>query len=1366
MNEQKATLAGRSSQQQALRSANSFPAIPKAKPLSGNWPQGAQAYLASYSQARLWFLQQLQPGLTAYHLPALWRLAGDLDISALEFALAALIDRHPTLRSSFRLVGAEVLQILLPPTPFTLTVEPLGDRDPEAVIDSWFKHESSIPFDLSSGLLVRARLLVVESKKHLLLFNHHHIASDGWSRSILASDLLELYDAHHGSRSAQLKQLTVQYQDYVVWQRKFLTGRRLQKLNNYWSAALTHLEPLELPYDHPRPVKRSYQGASLFFNIEPLLLEPFEQLCCLEGATLQIGLLALLALLLHRYSHQDDFAIGVPVWGRNHPDLEPLIGFFTNTLPIRIRFSPELSFRQLLAQVQATSIDAYDHQEFPFELMLEALNLERDSSRNHLVQVFLHLIEQPEGYLRNLDGLEIETLSSTNDSSKYDLEFILQRTEDGGVHAKLVYSINLFDADRIERLCSHLITLMTSALQAPDARAVTLNLLPEVELEQIDSWQKGPRIDIPDLLVHQLFEQQVERTPSATAVIFEDQQITYAELNSRANQLAHHLIELGVGPELIVGVCLERSVELVLSLLAILKAGGAYLPLDPEWPEERLAFVLEDSAPLALFVNGRTLDSSRVLASSVHMINIDADATPWPEVNSSNPVPESLGLQVNNLAYVIYTSGSTGMPKGVMNEHQGVVNRLLWMQAAYRLGSNDAVLQKTPYSFDVSVWEFFWTLHAGARLVIASPEGHKDPIYLLNTIISKGITTLHFVPSMLKAFLSYHCNDIPEALRMVFCSGEALPVGLVDDFYARFPACKLHNLYGPTEAAVDVTAWDCSQGHPSSYTIPIGRPIANSNIYVLDSHGSPVPVGVTGELCIGGVQVSRGYLSRDELTAERFITDPFASGPDSKMFKSGDLARWLPNGNLEYIGRSDFQIKLRGFRIELGEIEANLLKHPCVSQSVVMLRQEDPANPRIIAYWLKASGKSTSAENLRGFLVERIPIYSVPSAFVELEVLPLTSSGKVDRKALPVPSFSGDLQQRLLPTTDLEIKLHAIWAEVLGHAEFGCDDNFWRMGGHSLAAASLIVHIEKSLGREVTWEIVYRHPTITQQIAWFLDQDLVAPRHLVTLQPDGSRPPLYIVHGWGGRVGSFTDLSRALAPDRPVLGLQASPDGAPPPPGASVVQMTQAYADEIMAAHRGGPIHLMGYSAGGWYAYAVAAALLQRKAQVGVVAVLDSQVTVQIDPRLGLALLTLKILSRVRGEQRQVQRDFRWSYLKTWLITLSSMTGLYLGVRLPTPQRLAARIRGAASPLGRGEPYVQLLISGYRPPRLPLVVDLFSPQGHLQLSRKLWSFYALGGVRSWPLFAHHSDFEKPELVEQLATAVENALISMESAHLS
>ena len=1368
MNEQEVAIAERLSYKQAHKSAETSPVIPIAEPLPGDWPQGAQAFPASYAQSRLWFLHQLQSDLTAYHLPALWRLSGNLDLKALRLALADLIERHPTLRTSFCLQGSEVVQIIHPPASFPLDAEPLGDRNPDAVIEQWLEQERTTPFDLASGQLLRARLLAVDHQHHLLLLNHHHIASDGWSRSVLVRDLTALYNARLTGQASELAPLQVQYHDYAAWQRQRLSGDRLQSLKDYWIPQLTGLEPLELPSDHPRPATPSHRGASVAFQITPELLAPFEQLCRLEGATLQMGLLALLALLLHRYSRQEDFAIGVPIWGRNHPDLEPLIGFFINTLPVRTRFTPEQSFRELLQQVKASSLAAYDHQELPFEKMVEALNLPRDTSRNPLVQVMLQLIELPEASLQSLEALAFESLECGPSGAKVDLEFFIRRAGQDGLSGEVVYAAELFDGRRIERINSHLLTLLASALEAPDAPADSLLLLPEGERRQIDAWQTGPHMALPELCLHQLFEQQVERTPDAIALIFENQQLTYAELNSRANRLARHLIDLGVGPDCLVAVGLERSIEIVVALLAILKAGGAYLPLDPSYPQARLASILQDSAPIALLVHGSTRNLLGGLTAAVPVVDLDASDQPWKALAYTNIDPIALGLCTHHLAYLIYTSGSTGRPKGVMNEHRGIVNRLLWMQDAYGLGADDAVLQKTPFSFDVSVWEFFWPLLAGARLVIARPGGHRDPRYLGEVIDHQRITTLHFVPSMLQGFLEHPFSNGCTHIRRVICSGEALSAALVKRFHRLLPTSALHNLYGPTEAAVDVTAWDCAQQIPASGLIPIGRPIANIRMYVLDSQGSPTPAGNSGELFIGGCQLARGYRNRPDLTAERFIADPFAAEPAARMYRTGDLARWLPDGNLEFLGRADFQIKLRGFRIEPGEIEAHLHAYPAVAQAVVLLRHDDPNNPRLIAYWVAHASPPTtpsvSSEQLRAFLAERLPDFMVPAALLQLQALPLTPNGKLDRKALPAPYFTGDLEQRVEPSTDVERQLHGIWAEVLGHSEFGCHDNFWRLGGHSLAAASLIVHIEKRIGKAVTWEVIYRYPTISEQTAWLLDRDQIAPRHLVTLQPHGSRPPLYIVHGWGGRVGSFTDLSRALAPDRPVLGLQASPDGGGPPPGTSVAQMTQDYADEIIAAHRGGPIHLMGHSAGGWYAYAVAAALLKRQAQVGVVAVLDTDVRVQIDPRLGLALVTQKLRSGLRVEDRAAQGQFRWRHLKDWLNKINSTTGLYFGVRIPAPQRLAAWLRGTAPPLGRGEPYVQLLMMGYRPPRLPLVVDLFSPQAHLPMNNRLWRFYALGGVRCWPLFADHNDYEKPELAMQLATALENALISMEARH--
>jgi aspartate racemase len=1301
------------------------------------------AYQASFAQARLWFLHQLEPELKAYHLPAVWRLRGDLDVPALQRALEGLIERHLSLRTSFRLQGSEVIQIVHPEAPFALTAEALGEREPEEAIQEWLEEESRTPFDLTAGLLLRTRLLRVEDQHHLLLLNHHHIASDGWSQSVLARDLVELYNAGRINRDPGLPPLPVHYQDYAAWQRHHLSGERLQELNDYWIGQLRDLEPLELPSDHPRPATPSYRGESVCFQIEPALLEPFEELCRREGATLQMGLLAVVALLLHRYSRQDDFAIGIPIWGRNHPDLERLIGFFINTLPIRSRFSAEISFRELLNQVKTTSINAYDHQDLPFEQMVEALNLERDTSRNPLVQVMLQLIELQPPSLSNLDGLAVEPIQSSTTSSRLDLECFLRRDPDGGLNTTLVCATDLFCADRIQRLASHLLSLLASTLQAPDAPAASLNFLPETERQLIQSWQNGPTIDVPDLCVHQLFEQQVALTPDAIALIFEEQQLTYSQLNARAHQLAHQLIDLGVGPDVIVAVCLERSVELIVALLAILKAGGAYLPLDPAWPQERRTLLLTESGCAVL-----------ITADGAQRLHALAAATPAPALGP--------------LAYISYTSGSTGTPKGVAIEHQAIL-RLVDPINGFHLGNGAAVLQLAPVAFDAATLEIWGPLLHGGTLVLA-PAGTPSLAELAACLNQHRISTLWLTAGLFHAMVDAELDALA-AVPQVLAGGDVLNPASVQRLLAAFPSGHaLINGYGPTEG----TTFTCCQrlGSDAPLTtaeVPIGSPIANTTVRVLDPSGHPCPIGVPGELHIGGAGLARGYLNNPELTAEKFIPDPFSDDPSACLYKSGDLVSWNPDGTLAFHGRIDQQIKLRGFRIEPAEIEANLLAHPGVAQAAVVLRRDDPANPRLIAYWVAQQRDSSaaetsaadllSAEQLRTFLAERLPEFMLPAAFVVLDALPLTSNGKLDRRALPAPSLAGELSQRIAPSTDLERQLHALWAEVLGHSDFGITDNFWLVGGHSLAAAGLVIRIEREFGRAIPVEVVFSCPTISQEATWLMASSPHAPgHHLVILQPMGSRPPLHVVHGWGGRVGGFTNLARALAPHRPVLGLQASASGTPPE-GAGVIQLADAYAEEILSSHQGGPIHLMGYSAGGWYAYALATALLQRGAPLGMVAIIDTTATTRIHRRLGMALFSGQVGSRLlpalQGTLRPPTGQRRRRYAVDRLRSLNQIARLYLRMGLPGPNTIKDKLRGIAPP--PPDPYVQLLYDGYRPPRLPLRVDLFATPKQLPKVHALWSFYAQGGVCDWPLFDDHFDFIKPELASQLAQALETAL---------
>jgi amino acid adenylation domain-containing protein len=1357
-----------------------------------------QAFHASYAQTRLWFLHQLQPGLTAYHLPALWRLRGPLDHQALAQALKDLISRHPTLRTSFRLHGQELLQIVHPPAPLALPAEAPGDRDPEQVIRDWLQQEATTPFDLGAGLLLRARLLQVAADHHLLLINHHHIASDGWSCSVLASDLSALYNAHRNGLPSPLPPLAVHYQDYALWQRQRLSGSHLQALHDVWIDALQGLEPLELPVDHPRPATPSHRGASLSVRIDAERLAPFEQLCRAEGATLQMGLLALLALLLHRYSRQDDVAIGIPIWGRNHPDFEPLIGFFINTLPIRIRFRPALSFRQLLAQVRATSIAAYDHQELPFEQMVEALNLERDTSRNPLVQVMLQLSELPEASLEGLSGLAVEALPTPSTSAKLDLSFHLRRSADQGLRGSIIYATELFSADRIERLAAHLGTLLASAVEAPDAPAMALRLLPEAERQRIAAWQHGPRIALPDQGVQQRFAQQAARTPDAVALRVADQppdqHLSYRELNRRADALAQQLEAAGVGPEVIVGVCLPRAPDLIVALLAILKAGGAYLPLDPDWPPQRQRQLLQQAGA------GLLIDRE-----GQHALTAPVAATAPPPARP--------------LAYLCSTSGSTGTPKAVAITHPSIL-RLVDPINGFRLGPGSAVLHLAPVAFDAATLEIWGPLLNGGTLVLAPPEPPSlaDLAALLRR---QQITTLWLTAGLFHAMVDQELDALA-GVRQVLAGGDVLHPAAVRRLLAAFPeGHELINGYGPTEN----TTFTCCQRfrageHWSGADVPIGTPIAMTSVHLLEPGGQPCPIGVPGELHIGGAGLARGYHNNPEGTAERFIPDPFSPEPAARLYRSGDLASWTTEGRLAFHGRIDQQIKLRGFRIEPGEIEAHLLAHPAVAQAAVVLRRDDPAHPRLIAYWVPAlpaadhGGGATAAAagEFGAFLAERLPDVMVPSAFVPLETLPLTANGKLDRRALPAPSLAGDRADRRPPGTDLERQLHGLWAEVLGHDDFGITDNFFVIGGHSLAAARLLARIEQDLAIRLPLATIFHAPQI-QRMAELLQRsdqpEALGDPCLVPLQPAGEGPPLVVIHGYAGDVFCYTDFALALTPPRPVYGLQAQGlDGGER--HRSVEEMVRHYADLLERQWPDGPLHLLGQSAGGWYAWALASELLRRGRPLGTLVILDTGPTAALSRRLLGWLLLQRALQRLPGHLKQLRHSKRPANLLAFLRQRRDALALQLRRFQPGLPALQAQLRrwqaaaasheaaataeaatataatgadatAAASiatatatvtAAGAGtarhaaadqdleaeeSDYYDLLHQLYRPSPEPLRVELFTSRHEIRTKRRLWRALARAGVHDQQLFTEHHHFHDPAHAAALARAVSDCL---------
>ncbi len=1047
----------------------------------------------SFAQQRLWFLHQLHPTSAAYNLPATLRLEGELNAEALRLSFEHLVRRHEPLRTTFTPHQGDALQVIHPASRWELPrvdLSPLPEDTRHAEALRLAGQEALRPFDLTTGPLLRTTLLRLSEREHLLLVTQHHIVSDGWSIGVLVREVAALYESLQAGQEPRLPALPIQYADYAVWQREWLKGEPLQEQVDWWKKHLAGApHALELPTDRPRPPVQSSRGASLPVHLPAPLTEPLRALCQREGATPFMALLATFQLLLSRHSGQEDVLVGTPIANRTQGETEPLIGFFVNTLAMRARVRGHESFRALLAQVRASTLSAFEHQHLPFEKLVEELHPPRDLSRTPIVQVLFALQNAPASEPR-LPGLALQTLPTGSASSKYDLELYLSEAPDG-LRGSFVYNTDLFERATVERLAGHLQVLVEALTTQPDAPVSALPLLTGAERQQVLVEWNGARTPYPpDALIHTLIEEQARRTPGAVALRFEDTSLTYGELDARANQLAHHLRGLGVGPEVRVGVCLERSLELVVALLGTLKAGGAYVPLDPTYPPERLSWMFEDARPAVLLVQERLLPG--LPANAARVVCLDSG---WDEV-ARHPVrpPEPLATP-DNLAYVIFTSGSTGRPKGAMNTHRGVCNRLLWMRDAHGLGPGDTVLQKTPFSFDVSVWEFFCPLVVGARLVLARPGGHQDPAYLVRLITREEVTTLHFVPSMLQAFLEEPEVGRCTALRRVVCSGEALPVDLETRCLQRLPGVGLHNLYGPTETAVEVTFHAC-EPKEGQRSVPIGRPLANTSIRVLDAHLRPVPVGVAGELYIGGVQVGRGYLARPGLTAERFIPDPFAETPGARLYRTGDVARWLPDGELEYLGRNDFQVKVRGLRIELGEIESALEQHEAVQQAVVLAREDVPGDKRLVAYVVPTASVGLEPTELRAFLHQRLPEYMVPTALLVLQSLPLTPSGKVDRKALPAPDGTHLARSPYVaPRDEVERTLAGLWAQVLHVERVGVHDNFFSLGGDSLLGLRVVSQARQA-GLDVTIRQLLQFQTVAGLAA-----------AVGTLQQRGDEPP-------------------------------------------------------------------------------------------------------------------------------------------------------------------------------------------------------------------------------------------------------------------
>ena len=1053
-------------------------------------PRGEnQTFPLSFSQQRLWFLDQLEQNQAIYNVPGAVQIDGNLDVALLKQCFETIISRHEILRTHFELQGEEPKQVINPPTKLTIPITDL-ESQPQGAIEKQIQAEASKPFDLSQTPLMRVSLLRLHPQRHILLFILHHIVSDAWSRGVMLQEFTTLYNRLRQNETNRLPELPIQYADFAVWQRK--QDAKYSEQLSYWQQQLSPLPPpLELPYDYPRPEIQTFRGGQVKVTFPVELTKQLQTLSKQENVTLFMTLLAGWQILLSRYTQQTDIAVGSPIANRNRSEIEHLIGFFTNTLVLQTDLSVNPSFREVLQRVRETALGAYSHQEIPFEKLVEILQQKRDLSRSPLFQVLFAFHDVP--VLPNLPDLDLTLLDADSGTAKFDLSLLLRLDAKEGLVGILEYNSGLFAEETIARMRDHFQILLQQLVNHPEQGITDVSFLTAKEEEQFTDWNHTI-VAYRDRCVHELFSEQATKTPDQIAIIAGKHRLTYQTLNQSANQLAHYLQQQGIQAHDRVGISLGRNQFLAIAVLAVLKAGAAYVPLDPNYPQDRLAFMVEDSQAKIVLTQS---DLSEQLPQAGSKLELD---TQWENISQqSSDNPETTILS-DALAYIIYTSGSTGKPKGVAMPHRSLNNLIHWQREQSALGLK--TLQFASLSFDVSFQECFATWSSGGTLIMVSESERRDPDQLLATIQEQEIERL-FLPFVALSQLAESAQRqgfVPSSLQEVITAGEALQITpAIRSFFQNLPHCQLVNQYGPSETHV-VTAYPLS-GSPENWSPlpPIGRPVGNVQVYLLDDHYNRVPVGVTGELYIGGIAPANGYLNRPELTAERFITNPFSppTGGDVRggLYKTGDLARYLPDGNLQYLGRKDNQVKVRGFRIELGEIEAILAQHSAVTQAAVTVKTDESGNSRLIAYLVTES--EVSSEEFKQFLGEQLPNYSIPSAYVVLDVLPLTPSGKLDRRSLPEPQIArSELATAYTPpSSNLEQQIAAIWQNLLQVDQVGIHDNFFDLGGHSLLLVQLRSRLEALLNRYIPLVTLFQYPTINA-LATYLQQRSPNPSHL------------------------------------------------------------------------------------------------------------------------------------------------------------------------------------------------------------------------------------------------------------------------------
>jgi amino acid adenylation domain-containing protein len=1189
--------------------------------------QSGRVFPLSHGQRGLWFLHQIDPGGAAYNLCYPIRIRSPLDLPAFRRALQAVVDRHGGLRTTFEARDGELVQRVRDTAPIDLEVVEAAAWTDDVLRDR-LRDLAHRPFDLENGPLIHMRLFHLGPDDHLFLLTVHHLVADFQSLVTITEEMARLYPAERTGRRSPPAEAGPTYEDFVRAQAALLASAEGERLGAYWASVLAGApRVLDLPTDRPRPPVLSSRGGGVPCRIGAGLTRRLEALAAAEGVTLYAVLLAAFQTLLGRTANQGRFLVGSPFAGRMRPEFARVVGCFINMLPLRADLSGDPPFRQFLRRTAGVVLEALEHQDYPFALIVERLRVERDPCRIPLVQVTFTLerailssgegrraVLNQAGARSGVGGIEWEYHPVELDGSQSDLELILEEG-DGAIGGVLRFNGGLFDAPTARRMVGQFLTLLGSAADDPDCYLSELRwLTPDEERQVVRDWNRTRAAFPHDECLHRLFERQAARTPDAVAVSLGNKSLTFGKLDALATRLARRLRRRGVGRGTHVGLFLERSPEMVVAILAALKAGAAFVPLDPDGPVERLRLVLADIAAPVLLTHRSLMDRLRRADAGAECIAVEER---WPD-----EAVDFEEVRGDDLAYIVYTSGSTGRPKGVMVEHRAICNTVLWEQRDLPIRADDRVLLTMPYYFDAALCVLFPTLSSGGRVVLAGPGAERDPFRLVEQIERDDVTVLTMTPNALSMLVEGASSASCRTVRRIHCGGEAMPPDLPARLFSLLDV-ELINRYGPTETAVDATWWRCPRGDHRPI-VPIGRPIANVQTYVLDAHRAPLPPGVPGELYVGGAGLARGYLNDPAQTAERFVPDPFRHEPGARLYRTGDRCRWLAGGTLEFLGRLDHQVKLRGYRIELGEVEAALLSHPAVREAVVGLYGSS-TDARLVAHLVAGEGPLVT-DDLRKHLKERLPAYMVPANFLLMPALPLSPNGKVDRRALPAPPAERPATAReyVAPRTPLEEFLASLWREVLGLDRVGALDNFFDLGGHSIGAALLVHRLRERLDRPISTVAVFDSPTVAGLARHLAEvhPDLVATRFgassataedarlpspfLVPLQPEGSRPPLFMVHPPGGIVVCYQPLARHIGRDQPFFGIRSRGlDGGEDLP-TRLEEMAAEYAAAIRQAQPRGPYRLGGWSAGGLVALEVAQQLLAQGEEVALLALLDT----------------------------------------------------------------------------------------------------------------------------------------------------------------